>query len=89
MPLKVAVRDEQTNNASSLVQAKAAIMISEDELTSLKLKEKIYELIRKPTKASKMAEAAYVNSKPNASKKLLELVESLYTNTKEESFSAK
>ncbi|MDG2096378.1 MAG: glycosyltransferase, partial [Paracoccaceae bacterium] len=89
VPLKVAVRDEQTKNASSLVQAKAAIIISEDELTALKLKEGIYELIRKPTKASEMAEAAYANSKPNASKKLLELVESLYTNTKEESFSAK
>ena len=89
VPLKVAVRDEQTKNASSLVQAKAAIIISEDELTSLKLKERIYELIRKPTKASKMAQAAYANSKPDASKKLLELVESLSTNTKEESFSAK
>ena len=89
VPLKVAVRDEQTKNASSLVQAKAAIIISEDELTSLRLKERIYELIRKPTKASKMAQAAYANSKPDASKKLLELVESLSTNTKEESFSAK
>ncbi len=89
IPLKAAIRDEQTKNALSLAQAEAAIIISEDELTSLKLKETIYELVKNPARASKMAAAAYAISKPNASKKLMELVESSRNNSVKELSSAK
>ena len=89
IPLKIAIRDEQTKNALSLAQAEAAIILSEDELTSLKLKETIYELVINPERASKMAEAAYAISKPNASIKLMEIVESVRNNSNKELKSAK
>ena len=84
IPLKVAIRDEQTENAQSLAQAGEAIIISEDELTALKLKETVLELVTSPEIASKMAKAAYAKSKPNASRKLLEVVESLSDNSNKE-----
>ena len=89
VPLKIALRDEQTKNALSLVDAKAAKMIPEDKLTSLKLKKEVHEFLMKPAKATGMAEAAYVCSKPHAAKKLLELVESIISNKKEELLSEK
>jgi UDP-N-acetylglucosamine--N-acetylmuramyl-(pentapeptide) pyrophosphoryl-undecaprenol N-acetylglucosamine transferase len=80
IPLKVAIRDEQTSNAMSLVAAKAAILISEDRLTALELKNKIEKLILNPALSSNMAKAAYENSNIDATKKLTKLVVSLASN---------
>ena len=80
IPLKAAIRDEQTSNAMSLVAAKAAILISEDQLTALELKNKIEKLILNPALSSNMAKAAYGNSNIDATKKLTKLVVSLASN---------
>ena len=64
----------------SLVAAKAAILINEDKLTALELKNKIEKLIVNPALSSSMAKAAYGNSNIDATKKLTKLVVSFASN---------
>ena len=75
--MKAAIRDEQTANALPLVSAKAAILLTEDKLTALKLKNIIHELLLDPKRSSEMAKSAHDNCKVDATKKLTELVMSL------------
>ena len=77
IPLKAAIRDEQTANALPLVSANAAILLTEDKLTALKLKNIVHELILNPKRSTQMAKSAHDNCKLDATKKLTELVMSL------------
>ena len=80
IPLKAAIRDEQTANALPLVSANAAILLTEDKLTALKLRNIIHELILNPKRSSEMAKSAHNNCKVDATKKLTKLVMSLAGN---------
>ena len=75
VPLAAAIRDEQTANARGLVDAQAAIMIPESQLTPQVLAEQITLVLNNPTAATKMANAAAKTGKPDATKALAEIVQ--------------
>ena len=77
IPLKAAIRDEQTANALPLVSVDAAILLTEDKLTALELRNVIHKFILNPKRCSQMAKLAHDNCKGNATKNLTELVISL------------
>jgi len=58
VPYPFAVDDHQTANASSLVQAGAAIMIQQAELTAQRLSEQLLDLLNDPQHLQRMALAA-------------------------------
>ncbi|PTQ71367.1 undecaprenyldiphospho-muramoylpentapeptide beta-N-acetylglucosaminyltransferase [Celeribacter persicus] len=77
VPLAAAIRDEQTANARGLVDANAAIMIPESQLTPDSLAEQIHNVLAHPEGATMMAHAALSVSKPMAAEELAALVEEL------------
>ncbi|MEM9812487.1 MAG: glycosyltransferase, partial [Pseudomonadota bacterium] len=74
IPLAIAVRDEQTANARPLVEAGAAQMIQEDELTPEHLAESIASVIDAPEAARAAATASRSLGKPDAAERLADLV---------------
>ena len=77
VPLAAAIRDEQTANARTLVDAGAAEMIAEDDLTARALAERMAAILTDPTRAARMAEAAHALARPEATEALVLLVEEL------------
>ncbi len=77
VPLAAAIRDEQTANARGLVDAGAAILIPESKLTPESLAENIETILTNPQAAQKMAEAAFSVARPDATERLVSLVERL------------
>ncbi|MCV6824755.1 MULTISPECIES: UDP-N-acetylglucosamine--N-acetylmuramyl-(pentapeptide) pyrophosphoryl-undecaprenol N-acetylglucosamine transferase [Halocynthiibacter] len=77
VPLAAAIRDEQTANARSLAEAGAAEIMQESEFTPESLCAKITEILTDPDRANKMASAALSCSKPDATERLVDLVETL------------
>ncbi|MGP1356080.1 UDP-N-acetylglucosamine--N-acetylmuramyl-(pentapeptide) pyrophosphoryl-undecaprenol N-acetylglucosamine transferase [Roseicyclus sp.] len=77
IPLAIAIRDEQTANARGPVDAEAAVLIPERRLTPEVLAETIEAVLTQPDAAMRMAEAALSVSVPDATERLVALVEDL------------
>ena len=77
VPLAAAIRDEQTANARQLVNAGAAIMMPERLFTVPALTEQIETVLSNSTGAMKMAQAALSCAAPDATERLVALVEDL------------
>lgn len=77
VPFAAAVRDEQTANARQLVEAGAAVLMSEPEFEVAPLTEKITELLSDDRGTMKMAQAARACGVIDATDRLVELVENL------------
>ncbi len=77
IPLKIAVRDEQTANAKALVAAGGAFLMTEDELTPEALSNHITAIMSDADGAVAMAQAAASQGKPEATKELADLVETV------------
>ena len=75
VPLKVALDDDQGQNARLLADAGAAEIISEDQLTPEVLAAALKRLFEHPAELGKMAAAARSVAAPDAAEKLAELVE--------------
>jgi len=77
VPFAASIRDEQTSNARGLVEADAAILIPESRLAPDTLAEQIEAVLSNPEAAVKMAHAALAVGRPDATDRLVELVEEL------------
>jgi UDP-N-acetylglucosamine--N-acetylmuramyl-(pentapeptide) pyrophosphoryl-undecaprenol N-acetylglucosamine transferase len=77
VPLAAAIRDEQTANGRGLVDAGAAVMLTEIEATPDALTEQIHTILSTPQSAMEMAIAALSVGKPEAAEALAALVETL------------
>ena len=75
VPLKIALDDDQGQNARLLAEAGGAVVIREDALTAAGLAQTLESLISDPQRLAKMAEAAHAVGKPDAAEKLADLVE--------------
>ncbi|WP_170400395.1 UDP-N-acetylglucosamine--N-acetylmuramyl-(pentapeptide) pyrophosphoryl-undecaprenol N-acetylglucosamine transferase [Ruegeria arenilitoris] len=77
IPFAAAAGDHQTANARGLVQAGGAIMIPENLLDVSVLTEQITAVLTNPEAAQKMAHAALSTGAPDATERLVHLVEDL------------
>ncbi len=75
IPLKIAADDHQTWNAEVLKDAKAAVVIPEDEVTAERLSEEIRTLIEGAALLPMRAQAAKSVARPDAARLLADLVE--------------
>ena len=75
IPLAIAIRDEQTANAKALVDAGAAQILTEPDLTPETLAQAIKTILTDANAASKMASSALSVGKPLAARHLADLVE--------------
>jgi UDP-N-acetylglucosamine--N-acetylmuramyl-(pentapeptide) pyrophosphoryl-undecaprenol N-acetylglucosamine transferase len=66
VPYPFAVDDHQTRNAQFLVEAGAASLLQERELTPQRLADVLHELCASPQRLQKMAEAARALARPQA-----------------------
>ncbi len=74
IPLAAAVRDEQTANARGLVEAGAAALISEADLSIEHLSREVAKILDDPDGALKMSQEALAQGRPDATQKLVNLV---------------
>lgn len=84
VPLAIAIRDEQTANARGLVDEGAAIMMPESKFSVETLSEQIKLVLGNPDGAVKMAHAALAFGRPDATERLVEMVEALAKGEKSE-----
>ena len=77
IPFAAAAGDHQTANARGLVQAGGAIMIPEKALDVPSLTEQMTTVLTNPEAAQKMAHAALSTGAPDATERLVALVEQL------------
>ena len=77
VPLAQAIRDEQTANARGLVDAGAAILMPERHFTPSTLAQNIRLVLENAEGARKMVEAALGQGRPDATDRLVHLVETL------------
>lgn len=77
VPLAIAVRDEQTANARGPVDANAAILMPESQLSPQSLADTIQIVLTQPAAADEMAQAALGLGIPDAAERLAALVEEL------------
>jgi UDP-N-acetylglucosamine--N-acetylmuramyl-(pentapeptide) pyrophosphoryl-undecaprenol N-acetylglucosamine transferase len=77
VPYAAAVRDEQSANARGLVEAGAAILVPESKLDPAALAGQIELVLGNPGGAVQMAHAALALGRPDATERLVELVEEL------------
>ncbi|WP_170331572.1 UDP-N-acetylglucosamine--N-acetylmuramyl-(pentapeptide) pyrophosphoryl-undecaprenol N-acetylglucosamine transferase [Ruegeria arenilitoris] len=77
IPFAAAAGDHQTANARGLVQAGGAIMIPENLLDVSALTDQITAVLTNPEAAQKMAHAALSTGAPDATERLVHLVEDL------------
>jgi UDP-N-acetylglucosamine--N-acetylmuramyl-(pentapeptide) pyrophosphoryl-undecaprenol N-acetylglucosamine transferase len=77
IPYAAATGDHQTANAKGLVDAGGAVMIPEKALDAEGLKGHIAAILEHPQKAETMAQAALGTGKPDATARLVALVEAL------------
>jgi len=75
IPLKVALDDDQGQNAKLLVDAGGAAMLREDDLTVDSLSILLQTLLTDPERLARMAVAARSVARPDAAEKLADLVE--------------
>jgi UDP-N-acetylglucosamine--N-acetylmuramyl-(pentapeptide) pyrophosphoryl-undecaprenol N-acetylglucosamine transferase len=74
VPLKSALRDEQSANALSMTSVNSAISLIEDDFTVKKLASCISKFLSSPKKAKAMATAALERSSKNSVTLLSELI---------------
>ncbi len=77
VPFAAAAADHQTANARALVQAGAAIMIPESALDAASLAAQMTAVLTTPDAAVKMSHAALAAARPDATERLVTLVEEL------------
>lgn len=77
IPLASALRDEQSANARSVVEAGAAFVIPELELTALDLARHILSVLEDPATANMMARASKNYGRPQAAEDLSNIVQHL------------
>lgn len=77
IPFAAATGDHQTANARGLVEAGAAIMIPESQLSTDALAEQIKSILEQPDAALQMSRAAHSVGKPEAAEALAQMVETL------------
>ena len=77
VPLASAIRDEQTANARQLVDAGAAILMPENTFEVHTLREQIALVLNEGQGAMRMAHAAAACAVPDATERLVQLVENL------------
>ncbi|WP_224815316.1 UDP-N-acetylglucosamine--N-acetylmuramyl-(pentapeptide) pyrophosphoryl-undecaprenol N-acetylglucosamine transferase [Hasllibacter sp. MH4015] len=77
VPLAAAVRDEQTANARGPVDAGGAIMMPESQLTPQSLATCIETVLTQPEAATRMSQAMLSVAVPDATERLVALVETL------------
>ncbi len=82
VPFAAATADHQTANARGLVEAGAAIMVPESQLTPDTLAANIETILTNPDGALKMVQAALSVSRPDATERLVEIVETLAKKSK-------
>ena len=75
IPYAAATADHQTANARGLVDADAAVLIPESKLDASSLSQQIDAILSNPNAASKMAAAALGAGRPDATRRLVEMVE--------------
>ncbi|MGO4917700.1 undecaprenyldiphospho-muramoylpentapeptide beta-N-acetylglucosaminyltransferase [Pseudogemmobacter sp. W21_MBD1_M6] len=75
VPYAAATADHQTANARGLVEAGAAILIPERMLEPVALAEQMELVLSNPQAAEKMAQAALSQGRPDATERLVEIVE--------------
>lgn len=80
VPLAAAIRDEQTANARQMVDAGAAVLMPESQFTAAALAEQITTIMTNERAAGQMATAALACGKPDATDRLVGLVEDLVSN---------
>lgn len=79
IPFAAATGDHQTANARGLVDAEAAILMPESALDPAALAEQITAVLTNPQAAERMAANALSHGRPDATERLVEVVESLMT----------
>ncbi|NNF24587.1 MAG: UDP-N-acetylglucosamine--N-acetylmuramyl-(pentapeptide) pyrophosphoryl-undecaprenol N-acetylglucosamine transferase, partial [Rhodobacteraceae bacterium] len=77
VPFAAAAADHQTANARALVEAEAAILIPERKLEPAALSEQIETILSQPAAADQMAQNALAAGRPDATERLVTLVETL------------
>lgn len=77
IPFAAATGDHQTANARGLVEAGAAILIPESQLSTDALAEQIKNILEQPDAALQMSRAAHSVGKPEAAEALAQMVETL------------
>ena len=77
VPFGGAIRDEQTANARQLVEAGAAVLMTEAEFEVAPLTEKLTALLTDERGMLKMSQAALACGVPDATERLVQLVENL------------
>lgn len=77
VPYAAAAADHQTANARGLVEAGAAISMPEAQFTATALAENIRLVLETPSGAQKMVKAALEHGRPDATDRLVRLVETL------------
>ena len=77
VPLASAIRDEQTANARQLVEADAAVLMKESEFEVAPLTAKLTEMLTEEQGMMKMARAAAACGGPDATTRLVQMVENL------------
>ena len=77
VPYAGAIRDEQTANARQLVEAGAAILMTEADFDVAPLTAKLTELLSNEQGMLQMAQAALACGVPDATERLVQLVETL------------
>lgn len=75
IPLKIALDDDQGQNAALLAEAGAAVVLREDVLTVEALAETLSALLGDPTRLAAMSAAARAVARPDAAERLADLVE--------------
>ena len=75
VPLKIALDDDQGQNARLLAKAGAAEVVREEDLTKAALAAALEALLTNPARLSRMAAAARGAATPDAAERLADLVE--------------
>jgi UDP-N-acetylglucosamine--N-acetylmuramyl-(pentapeptide) pyrophosphoryl-undecaprenol N-acetylglucosamine transferase len=76
IPFGAATDSHQLRNAQEMVRANAGRLIAEPELTPLRLASEIFALIDRPDETQHMAAAARALARPNATREIVNLIES-------------
>lgn len=77
VPLASAIRDEQTANARGLVDAGAAVLLREQDLTAEVIAAQVARILNDPQAAQTMTSAALGQARPDATDKLVAIVDKL------------
>jgi UDP-N-acetylglucosamine--N-acetylmuramyl-(pentapeptide) pyrophosphoryl-undecaprenol N-acetylglucosamine transferase len=77
VPLKIALDDDQGQNAALLAEAGGALVMNEDVLSAERLAETLGALLSDPARLTAMAAAARTVARPDAAERLADVVEAM------------